>query len=121
METVNIWQLVKYFSADLDLSQQQHEGEGRVLVAGKYLLPANMMLEIEDEEAEEEETIRYPLEVLVLFVKFRASSHSLYVKKVSISITNVSTSILFLTVAIKKFPEITLFCPMYDCLVYRLT
>jgi hypothetical protein len=50
------------------------------LIAGKYLLPSSLLLELEDEETDL--TISYPLNVLVLFVKFRASSQSLYVKKV---------------------------------------
>ena len=57
-------------------------GEAGRLLAGKYLLPRDLLLEVEDEDGDDD-FIKYSVDVLVLFVKYRASSQSLYVKKVT--------------------------------------
>ena len=76
---VNVWQVLKHHSPDIDLAQQ---GEAGRLLAGKYLLPRDLLLEVEDEDGDDD-FIKYSVDVLVLFVKYRASSQSLYVKKVT--------------------------------------
>jgi hypothetical protein len=53
---------------------------GGCVLAGRYLFPRDQLLQVEDEEADD--VIQYRLDVLVLFVKYRASTQSLYVKKV---------------------------------------
>jgi hypothetical protein len=56
---------------------------GGCVLAGRYLLPRDQLLQVEDEEANDG-VIQYRLDVLVLFVKYRASTQSLYVKKVRV-------------------------------------
>ncbi len=52
------------------------------MLAGRYLLPRDQLLQVEDEDADD--VIQYRLDVLVLFIKYRASTQSLYVKKVPV-------------------------------------
>jgi hypothetical protein len=55
---------------------------GGCVLAGRYLLPRDQLLQVEEDEEAGDDVIQYRLDVLVLFVKYRASTQSLYVKKV---------------------------------------
>jgi hypothetical protein len=78
--------MLKHFSHDIDV-EKQLDG---CLVAGRYLLPRAVLLRLEDEE--EDAPIQYPLDALVLFVKYKSVGQSLYVKKVVPFLSNQQTT-----------------------------